>query len=142
MDRSGRSKLLLIVGESRADEFLGGLPTVKTGRSAKVNCDLAAVIAGKSAEPEISSALGVIVDETFSGKLPRGIQLITCGISPKNTVSVTSRTAEKLTLSLNRRIRTLSGKLCEPLELPVEVPENADEYDVMAAFAAKLLLEM
>lgn len=142
MDKSSKSKLLLIVGESRADEFLGELPTVKAGRSAKVNCDFAAVIAGKSAELKISSALGVIVDETFSGKMPRGIQLITCGISPKNTVSITSRTAEKLTLSLNRGIRTLSGKLCEPLEQPVEAPEDSDEYDVMAAFAAKLLLEL
>ena len=137
-----RSELLLIVGESHADEFLGELPTVKAGSSARVNCEYAAVIAGKNAGLEISSALGVIVDETFTEKIPRGIQLITCGISPKNTVSITSRTAEKLTLSLNRSIRTLSGKLCEPLELPVGVPENADEYDVMAAFAAKLLLEL
>lgn len=136
-----RSKLLLIVGESRADEFLEELPAVRAERSAKVNCGFAAVIAGKNAGLEIGSALGVIVDETFAGKIPRGIQLITCGISPKNTVSITSRTAEKLTLSLNRSIRTLSGKLCEPLELPVGVPENADEYDVMAAFAAKMLLE-
>lgn len=137
-----KPKLLLIVGESRSDEYLGELPAVKAERSARVNCEFAAVIAGKNAGLEISAALGVIVDETFAGKIPRGIQLITCGISPKNTVSITSRTAEKLTLSLNRSIRTLSGKLCEPLELPVAVPENADEYDVMAAFAAKLLLEL
>lgn len=142
MDKSGRARLLLIVGESRADEFLGELSAIKTGSSAKVNCGFVAVIAAKSAVLEISSALGVIVDETFSGKLPRGIQLITCGISPKNTVSITSRTAEKLTLSLNRSIRTLTGKLCEPLEQPVSVPENAEEYDIMAAFAAKLLLEL
>ena len=138
-----KSKLLLIVGESRSDEFLGEVPAVKAERSARVCCECAAVIAGKNAGLEISSALGVIVDaEAFGGKIPRGIQLITCGISPKNTVSITSRTAEKLTRSLNRSIRTLSGKLCEPLELPVAVPENADEYDVMAAFAAKLLLEL
>ncbi|GEM_PF-5414684 len=142
MERSNKSKLLLIVGECRSDEFPEGLPTVKAEHSADVNCGYAAVIAGKSAVLNISSALGVIVDETFTGKIPRGIQLITCGISPKNTVSITSRTAEKLTLSLNRSVRTLSGKLCEPLEQPVDVPADADEYDVMAAFAAKLLLEL
>ncbi len=162
MDGEG---LLLIVGESRADEFLGGQPTIKSDSRASVNCKFAAVIVGKSAEIEIGAsralaqlpqrsawmptnqgqqaALGVIVDgETFTGKIPRGVQLITCGISPKNTVSITSRTAEKLTLSLNRSIRTLTGKLCEPLEQPVDVPENADEYDVMAAFAAGMLLEL
>lgn len=135
--------LLVIVGDSRADEFFGKYPTIKAERSAKIDCEIAAVIVGKGAGLEVSSALGVIADgESFRQKLPRGIQLITCGVSPKNTVSITSRTAEKLTLSLNRSIRTESGKICEPLEQPVNVRNNIDEYDVMAEFAAKMLLEI
>ena len=132
--------LLLIVGDSRADELFGRYPAVKTGSAAKIDCDFAAVIAGKNAVLEVSAALGVIVDgESFRQKLPRGIQLITCGLSSKNTVSITSRTTGRLTLSLNRSIRTVNG-VCEPLEEPIEVGEVADEYDVMAAFAAGLLL--
>lgn len=135
--------LLLIVGESRADVFFEKYPLIKAERRTEIDCGSAAVIAGKNAVLDVSSALGVIVDgECFCGRIPRGIQLITCGISAKNTVSITSRTAEKLTLSLNRSIRTRSGKICEPLEQPIDVPEGVDEYDVMAAFAARLLLEI
>lgn len=132
--------LVCIVGNSFSDKQLGDLPVVKTESSAEINCPGAAVIVGQGAAPRVRSALGVIVDgESFSEKLPRGIQIITCGISPKNTISVTSRTDEKITLSLNRAIRTKNGSV-EPLEQPVDKPEKADEYDIMAAFAAKLLL--
>lgn len=132
--------LTVVVGESGADKFLGECPIIKTGGYASVDCEFAAVIAGKGEELEVKSALGVIVDgEIFRKKIPRGIQLITCGISSKNTVSITSRTANKLTLSLNRSIRTVSG-ICEPLEQPIDIPDNADEFDVMAAFAARVLL--
>lgn len=131
--------LTVVVGESGAEKFIGERPVIKSGGFTSVDCEFAAVIAGKGAELEIKSALGVIVDgDNFRQKIPRGIQLITCGISSKNTVSITSRTADKLTLSLNRGIRTVSG-ICEPLEQPVDVPEGADEFDVMAAFAARVL---
>lgn len=132
--------LVCIVGESDSDRQLPGFPFVKTS-AADINCETAAVIVGRGAKPNVRNALGVIVDsESFSEKIPRGIQLITCGISPKNTVSITSRTDEKITLSLNRTIRTAGG-ICEPLEQPIPLTESAaDEYDIMAAFAARLLL--
>ena len=131
--------LTVVVGESNADKILGDRPIIRASGFTAVDCEFAGVIAGKGAELEVKSALGVIVDgETFHQKIPRGIQLITCGISSKNTVSITSRTANKLTLSLNRGIRTISG-VCEPLEQPVDVSEDADEFDVMAAFAAIVL---
>lgn len=133
--------LVCIVGESGCDKQLSDIPLVKTDGSADIDCETAAVIVGKGAVPNVRSALGVIVDsESFTERLPRGIQLITCGISPKNTVSVTSRTDDKLTLSLNRTIRTADG-ICEPLELPVALTGScSDEYDIMAAFAARLLI--
>lgn len=131
-------KLTVVVGESGVS--LGECSVIRAAGGTVIDCEFAAVIAGKGAELEVKSALGVIADgESFRQKLPRGIQLITCGIGPKNTVSVTSRTAGRLTLALNRSIRTIAG-MCEPLEQPVDVPEGADEYDIMAAFAAGLLL--
>ena len=131
--------MICIVGESNANKLLEELPFIKTG-SAEINAPEAAVIVGKNAKISVSSALGVIVSEEFSGTVPRGIQLITCGISPKNTVSVTSRTDEKITLSLNRSIRTEHG-IIEPLEQPVNNERGLSEYDIMSAFAARLLLE-
>lgn len=133
--------LVFIVGESEADKLLGDFSVIKSERSAEIDCSNAAVIVGKNADITVKNALGIVVDgDDFGEKIPRGVQLITCGISPKNTVSITSRTDDKLTLSLNRTIRTTSG-LCEPLEQPVSFSENKNEYDIMSAFAAKLLLQ-
>lgn len=133
--------MVCIVGESNSDRHLKGIKVIKTEKKAEIDCDEAAVIVGMNGDVRVRSALGVIVDgERFSGELPRGVQLITCGISPKNTVCVTSRTDEKITLSLNRTIRTKNG-VCEPLEQPVDAVGADEEYDVMAAFAANLLLD-
>ncbi len=132
--------MVCIVGESESDRHLKEFSVIKAN-DAEIDCGEAAVIVGKNGVANVRSALGVIVDgERFSGEMPRGVQLITCGISPKNTVCVTSRTDEKITLSLNRTIRTQNG-VCEPLELPVDAVGADEEYDVMAAFAARLLLD-
>lgn len=134
--------LVCIVGGGEFDkERLAGFSVVRADSTADIDCENAAVIVGRNASINVKNALGVIVDgESFIGQIPRGIQLITCGISPKNTVSITSRTDDKLTLSLNRAIRTADG-ICEPLEQPVSLNKpDPDEYEIMAAFAAILLL--
>ena len=132
---------VVIVGESRAEELLGEFPIIKTRDFANVKCADAVVIMGKNARAEIVSALGVIVDgDEPAADLPRFVQVIACGVSSKNTVSVTSRTTDKITLSLNRSVQTADG-VCEPLEQPMPDNDNVSEYDLMAAFAAKILLK-
>ncbi len=102
--------------------------------------DCIAVLSGGGAEIEIKNALAVIFpsDAPFFG-LPEGIQLISCGAGDKNAVSFSSRTAESITVSLNRAVRTVNG-ICEPLEFPVRTHISAGEFDYMAAFAAMVLL--
>ena len=107
---------------------------------AVINAPQSVVIVQNGAEADVRAALAVVVDDGSLGKFPRGIQLITCGISSKNTISVTSRADDKITLSLNRAVRGKSG-LIEPLEQPVERIDGFSEYDYMAAFAAELLLK-
>ena len=107
---------------------------------AVINAPNAAVIVEKNASAEIEAALGIIADEDGCfGEFPRGVQLITCGVNPKNTVSFTSRSNDKITLSLNRAIRSRNG-IAEPLELPADFVDGLDEFDYMAAFAVSLLL--
>lgn len=133
--------IAVIVGDSRADELLENVSVIKADRSARISCKDAVVIIGKGGRADIISALGVIVDgDEPSADLPRFVQVIACGVSAKNTVSVTSRTTDKITLSLNRSVQTADG-VCEPLELPVDDNGNVSEYDLMAAFAAKILLK-
>ncbi len=113
--------------------------TVETP-AAKIYSENAVVILGKDGCAEIERAFSVIINgDEPPYPVPCGVQVITIGQSPKNTVSVTSRTPELLTLSLNRAVNTLKGTV-EPLELPLRVPETTDEIGCMAAFAAGILL--
>lgn len=101
--------------------------------------DCAVILCGGSEKINIKNALGVIFNgDTPPENLPDGVQLISVGIGAKNTVSISSRAADSITLSLNRTIRTENG-VCEPLELPVPAGENADIYGYMSAFAATLM---
>ncbi len=114
---------------------------VRAGRvSAVAGADFF-VAAGNGARlPHKLSALAVAVD-CDSGVSTAGLcgnSIITCGLGGKNTVSVTSKTTDYITLSLNRALHTVSG-LCEPLELPVPLYGGFSDFDYMAAFAASVM---
>lgn len=139
---------VLITGKSAAAELFGSsLPwcgVVTAGSASVVDCPCCAVIVGEGGEvPHVKSAAGVVISGDSADFLPTerivGIQLITCGRCGKNTVCVTSNYGDRLSLALNRGISTLCG-FCEPMELPVNKPPAASEYDCMAAFAAAVLL--
>ena len=108
----------------------------------ELDADDTVLIVGEGAMlPERISVMAAVVnaDSGFDSSKLSGTAVITCGMGSRNTVSVTSRTAEYITVSLNRSVHTLRG-LCEPLELPLPVRIGVDEYSYMAAFAASLLL--
>lgn len=107
-----------------------------------LNAPEAVLIAGEDAMlPAELNVLAAVVnaDSGFDVRRLSGTPVITCGMGGKNTVSVTSRTAEQMTLSLNRSVRTLRG-VCEPLELPLPLCAGAEDFSYMAAFAAAVLL--
>lgn len=70
----------------------------------------------------------------------QSIRAITCGWSTTDTISFSSETEDKLTVSLNRGITALSGKAIEPLEIPLE-KENFGKYSLMSFAALRLLLD-
>ncbi len=135
--------LICALGNFSRDFFglLGDLPLVSGESISRISCADCVLVLGQSfsenSPPAVGEVRGIVASEDYCGEIPRGVQLITCGFSHKNAVSITSRTEERLTLSLNRSLRARSGVI-EPLELPV--PAAADEYELMAAFAARLLL--
>lgn len=81
----------------------------------------------------------VDADSGFERECLRGTAVISCGMSGRNTVSMTSCTNESITLSLNRSVMTLAG-VCEPFELPVRRLDSTTDNDCMMAFAAAVLL--
>lgn len=108
----------------------------------EVCADDSVIVAGEGAQlPAHIEALAIVVDadselDTLS---LFGNAVITCGIGSRNTVSVTSKTTDMITLSLNRAIHTQQG-LCEPMELPVPRLDGCSDFDHMAAFAVAVLL--
>lgn len=99
------------------------------------------LIAGEGAVlPERPDVFAVTVDADrgFDAVAVRGSAVLTCGMSGRNTVSMTSRTTDIITLSLNRSIVTLRG-VCDPFELPIRYLQGTSEYDCMAAFAAAVM---
>lgn len=69
-----------------------------------------------------------------------GIRTIACGMCATATVSFSSETDETLTVSLNRSITALSGRIIEPLELPV-IKEAYSNYAIMSFAALRFLLD-
>ena len=107
-----------------------------------LHAEEAVLIVGDGAVlPDRLCVMAAVVDSDSGFRQHRlnGTPVITCGLGSRNTISITSKTAEYVTLSLNRSIHTLNG-LCEPLELPMPVLDGMEDYGYMAAFAASILL--
>lgn len=67
--------------------------------------------------------------------------VITCGFGKTDTFSYTSIANDDVVVSLNREVTAFSGKKIQPLELPIEMPEGADIYSVIAFTALRILLD-
>ncbi len=122
-------------------ELFPACEVVSTESIRAVQARNSVVVLGEGAViSERIDALAVVIDADAE-MIPEslcGNAVITCGIGSRNTVSVTSKTADMITLSLNRAVHTLKG-LCEPMELPVPLHEEHSDFDYMAAFAASVL---
>ncbi len=134
----GRTEIVRVLEEQSSS--IGIISAEKLTDAEDESCVL---VLGKDAviNAERMSIFAAVVnaDEDFPADALKGIPVITCGMGRCNTVSVTSRTSEMITVSLNRTISSMSG-VCEPQELPLPLISGADEYDHMAAFALLLLL--
>ncbi len=133
--RSGAARLFE-EGVFRCDSLIaaGGLRLLRSPESV--------LIVGEDAElPRFLEVFAATADAdgSFDAKPLRGTAVLTCGISGRNTISVTSRTSDSITLSLNRSVMTLRG-ICEPFEFPLTYPHGASDYDIMSAFAAAVAL--
>ena len=114
-------------------------PRLLSGRSLTVIAKRDAVLPRRL--PEKSTVI-------FNADCPRqaaavfesGALALDCGFSPVNTVSFSSESEDMLVVSLNRSITALSGRIIQPLEIPVE-RYLADEYTIMSFTALRLLLD-
>ncbi len=60
---------------------------------------------------------------------------ITCGLSPRDTITLTSMTDTGAVVAIQRSILSLDGRASEPGELPVRLSAPTDSYAIMCAAA-------
>lgn len=70
-----------------------------------------------------------------STKLPA----ITCGLFAKDTITLSSMTADSAVINLQRSIQCFSGEIAEPQEIPVRFISAPDSYLLMAVAAIFIL---
>ena len=138
--------MVIIVGNCRPVPLFGKIfpenDYITAENHTEINSADAVVIVDKTADVKITAALAIIVegDDHFHD-FQRGIQLITCGSGHKNTVSITSRTDDKIAVSLNRAIRSKNGIPVIDLHITVAFGTNisvvAESIRNKTAFAVK-----
>ena len=115
----------------------------------------------------INSEKGIIVmtgeiSESFQLKLPRTykgivfssdrialkklmenkITTVSCGMSNKDTMVLSSVTDDTASVCLQRKIITINGNEVEPCEFPVKLKTPITDYALLAAFAILLLSDI
>lgn len=67
------------------------------------------------------------------------LRTLTCGLSSKDTLTLSSVTAESAVICLQREIGTLHGEVLEPYEIPVKLRRRIDRMELLSLAAVLLL---
>ena len=84
---------------------------------------------------------GSILIADSGSPLPEGaekLRVVTCGRSQKDTFTFSSKGEESGSVALMRAVETPAGTV-GPMELPVEFPPCAGDFDILAAAAVFIL---
>ena len=136
---------------------VGGGKAIETGQGKRLlfidadglqNIDLegAAVVLGPKAKllktSRIASGCYIVADSANAKQLAwlsgKNLKTISCGLSQKDTLTVSSRKEESCAVSLQRTLKICRKEL-EPMELLVSCEGEKDAYPILAAAACTLL---
>lgn len=95
-------------------------------------CDFAE---GTSAVAVVDSSNAALVRAVSGIRLPA----VTCGLSPKDTITLSSIGEDSAVINLQRGITCLDGSVAEPQEIPVSLCAMPDRFVLMSAAAVFLL---
>lgn len=68
-----------------------------------------------------------------------GLRAMTFGMSSKDTLTLSSITADNAVLCLQRPICDIAGHTLEPVEIPIHLSRQADSLSILCAAAALIL---
>lgn len=69
------------------------------------------------------------------------IQVATCGLSAKNTFTLSSNQEDSVVVALQYSICTLNGKIIDPIEIPVKNTHKLDHFTILASVATLILTD-
>ena len=70
------------------------------------------------------------------------IAVISCGLSSKNSITLSSMGDEQLFACLQRSIRNNNGEIIDPCEIKIKLTKNYQPFSVMASTAILLLTDI
>lgn len=85
-------------------------------------------------------AFAFIIDEALDDFDKTGENIITCGMSSKATVSISSKTEGTIVLSIGCPITDIGGGIIEPQDIVVSKRQKYDDFIFAAAVAAMLCI--
>ncbi|GAA6514610.1 hypothetical protein [Merdimmobilis hominis] len=105
-----------------------------------------AIYTGSMDRPPAIPKHGIAVVATASPQVRKavaqsGLPAITCGLSAKDTITLSSSTADSLLISLQRGITSFSGAPVEPVEIPLTLSCPRNPLLVLPVAAVLLLLD-
>ncbi len=68
-----------------------------------------------------------------------GIAVICCGLSSKNSITLSSMGDQQLFATLQRSIQNYDGKIIDPCEIKIKFSKNYQPFSIMASAAILLL---
>ena len=109
-----------------------------------VNVNDAAVFLNQNTSAEISGEKYLIFDSSnqcdIKAAKNSGGEVITCGLSLRDSVTFSSMTEENCVISIQRSITGFDGKKTEPREIPCKIEACDDKYAVLCANLLLVLL--
>ena len=88
---------------------------------------------------EILRCSGISIITEYEKIMESGIPVITCGMNPKNTVTLSSLTAASALVSLQRTVTDIFGYEAEPGEFRIKLNRGYSPFAVTASAAVFLL---
>ena len=82
----------------------------------------------------------VLLPGGMGGVLPRAASAVSYGVSPRDSLTISSREGDTLWAALQRELVTVDGRVVERQEFPLVLAPGEEELAALAAAGALLLL--
>ena len=82
----------------------------------------------------------VLLPGGMGGVLPRAASAVSYGVSPRDSLTISSREGNTLWAALQREVVTVTGQVVERQEFPLVLDREGEELPALAAAGALVLL--